>query len=34
VKALLQGIVRPAYDAAVKIITDIGSATVKHMLGL
>ncbi len=33
-KALLSKLGRSSYDAAIKIITDIGSAALKHMLGL
>ena len=33
-KGLLSKLGKPAYDLAIKIISDIGSATVKKMLGL
>jgi hypothetical protein len=33
-KAMLSGLSKPAYDVAIKIISDIGSATIKKMLGL
>jgi hypothetical protein len=33
-KLMLSKISKPAYDVAIKIIGDIGAATVKRMLGL
>jgi hypothetical protein len=33
-KAMLSKLGKPSYDVAIKIISDIGSATVKKMLGL